>query len=89
MVYEAILDAQDSSAPDINLPPLVAKISFRGRTTPAAHEAYYYETLQPLQGVSIARFYGRFVSDVPLEISLVHSKKPNGSRSTKMIDLTP
>ena len=76
MVYEAILDAQDSSAPDINLPPLVAKISFRGRTTPAAHEAYYYETLQPLQGVSIARFYGRFVSDVPLRSPLSIRRSP-------------
>jgi hypothetical protein len=88
VVYEAFVDTQNSSSSLASgLPPLVVKISYRGRTEPGAHEAYYYEALQPLQGVNIPRYYGRFVTDLSLGNYLIHSAESNIDEDLEIIDI--
>ncbi|EKM57098.1 uncharacterized protein PHACADRAFT_91214, partial [Phanerochaete carnosa HHB-10118-sp] len=74
LIFEAQIDP-DGTSPCLlsTLPPLAAKVSYRGRRAASAHEAYYYDTLQPLQGISIARFYGHFLAELPSDISLLYS----------------
>ena len=47
------------------LPPLVVKIAARRRSEDLAREAWFYEEMEHLQGVSIARCYGFFQAEVP------------------------
>ena len=90
LIYEAFVDeANSSSELASSLPPLVVKITYRGRSIRAAHEAYYYETLQPLQGVSIPRYYGRFTADVPPSISPLRCNNVDGARTEETIDIRP
>lgn len=73
-VYEALVAPERSSplfaaTPPI-IPPLVVKISRRGRANKLANEAYYYDFCNPLQGVSLPRFYGHFRAELPDGIQL-------------------
>lgn len=75
-VYEAVVVPGGSSSlfaatPSV-LPPLVVKISRRGRARKLANEAYYYDLCHSLQGVSLARFYGHFRTELPHGIQLPH-----------------
>ena len=47
-----------------SLPPLVLKVTARHHTENLASEAWFYEEMEYLQGVSIARFYGFFESEI-------------------------
>lgn len=56
------------SGPDgVHIPPLVAKVARRGRRGHLAREAWFYDELAVLQGVSIARCYGWFEAGVSNE----------------------
>lgn len=77
LVYEAFV-IPNSSSPHLTssppvLPPLVVKISFRGKANKLAREAYYYDMCHPLQGASIPRYYGHFRTDVARNVSPVQS----------------
>lgn len=74
-VFEASLipggsSTQLTSSPPV-LPPLVVKISFRGKANKLAREAYYYDMCRPLQGASIPRYYGHFRAELPPNMSPV------------------
>lgn len=66
IVYEALdtriipssLDPRSASRG--YLPPLVVKIGRRNRCQSIVREAWFYEEMECLQGVAIARFYGCF-----------------------------
>lgn len=88
-VYEAfpVPGGPSSSFTCSSLPPLVVKISYRGCAKNLAHEAYYYDFCHPLQGVSIARFYGHFRVELPEDFTLVPSKSDDSVGEA--VDLTP
>ena len=65
----------------------VVKLSYRGQCAALAHDAYYYEFLRPLQGVSIARCYGYFTTQVPSSTSVVHCA--GGDQGTASINNAP
>jgi hypothetical protein len=89
VVHEAFVHATNSSAPlATGLPPLVVKISYHDVIEPAAHEAYYYETLQPLQGVNIPRYYGRFLTDLSCGTCLVHTSEHGIAEDLETIDIS-
>ncbi|KAF8520642.1 hypothetical protein BU17DRAFT_46477 [Hysterangium stoloniferum] len=48
-----------------HIPPLVIKVSNRYRSPKLAREAWFYEEMEHLQGVCIARCYGFFQEDTP------------------------
>jgi hypothetical protein len=46
------------------LPPLVIKVAARRRSEDLAREAWFYEEMEGLQGVAIARCYGFFTMEI-------------------------
>ncbi|KAF8494756.1 hypothetical protein JB92DRAFT_3147075 [Gautieria morchelliformis] len=61
-VYPLRMDGADQYA----LPPLVIKVAGRRRSDDLAREAWFYEELEHIQGVAIARFYGFFTTEIDL-----------------------
>ncbi|KAF8476531.1 hypothetical protein JB92DRAFT_3134404 [Gautieria morchelliformis] len=59
-VYPLRVDGADQYA----LPPLVIKIAARRRSEDLAREAWFYEELEHIQGVAIARCYGLFTTEI-------------------------
>lgn len=52
-----------NSSPEISsffVPPLVAKISYSDKHEDLAHELFYYEEMESLQGVAVPRCFGLF-----------------------------
>jgi hypothetical protein len=47
-----------------SLPPLVIKVAARRRSENLAREAWFYEEMEHLQGVAIARCYGLFTTEI-------------------------
>ncbi|CAL1698792.1 unnamed protein product [Somion occarium] len=68
-VYEASVVTDNSSAElaGMVLPELVLKISRRQDSKKLAREAYYYQEMECLQGVAIARCYGVYETIVPAD----------------------
>ncbi|EKM53514.1 uncharacterized protein PHACADRAFT_211204 [Phanerochaete carnosa HHB-10118-sp] len=59
-------DVQLSSAPsDVVVPPLVVKVARINRVTSLLREAWFYDDMECIQGVSIPRCYGYFETEVP------------------------
>ncbi|KAF8494757.1 hypothetical protein JB92DRAFT_1133179 [Gautieria morchelliformis] len=54
------MDGDDQYA----LPPLVIKVAGRRRSDDLAREAWFYEELEHIQGVAIARCYGFFTGEI-------------------------
>jgi hypothetical protein len=46
------------------LPPLVIKVAARRRSDDLARETWFYEEMEDLQGVAIARCYGFFTAEI-------------------------
>ena len=69
-VYEATIDLPECSSAVATLlfPPLVVKISRKGKADALRAEAQNYRDMQPLQGMVIPRFYGLFASVIPDEV---------------------
>ncbi|KAF8476530.1 hypothetical protein JB92DRAFT_1870955 [Gautieria morchelliformis] len=59
-VYPLRMDGADQYA----LPPLVIKVAGRRRSDDLAREAWFYEELEHIQGVAIARCYGFFTREI-------------------------
>ncbi|KAF8494289.1 hypothetical protein JB92DRAFT_2595742, partial [Gautieria morchelliformis] len=59
-VYPLTIDGADQYA----LPPLVIKVAGRRRSEDLAREAWFYEELEHIQGVAIARCYGFFTAEI-------------------------
>lgn len=52
---------------DVYIPPLVAKVARPGRRGHLVREAWFYDELATLQGVSVPRCYGWFEAEVDVE----------------------
>ncbi|KAF8508909.1 hypothetical protein JB92DRAFT_3120439 [Gautieria morchelliformis] len=59
-VYPLRIDGADQYA----LPPLVIKVAGRRRSEDLAREVWFYEELEHIQGVAIARCYGFFTTEI-------------------------
>ncbi|KAF8497718.1 hypothetical protein BU17DRAFT_103171 [Hysterangium stoloniferum] len=58
-----------------HIPPLVIKVSDRYRSAKLAREAWFYEEMEHLQGVSIARCYGFFQVELTEEYEVPNWRK--------------
>lgn len=58
-----------------SVPPLVAKVARRGRRGHLAREAWFYDELAALQGVSFARCFGWFEAEVEDETAVIPWRK--------------
>ncbi|TFY70823.1 hypothetical protein EVG20_g2169 [Dentipellis fragilis] len=65
-------DAMQASM--VHIPPLMVKIARPNRTASLAREAWFYEEMECLQGVAVARCYGWFEAEIPRN-SLPHTWK--------------
>ncbi|TCD71378.1 hypothetical protein EIP91_010084 [Steccherinum ochraceum] len=69
VVLDVTMDAQHSSAElrMMTIPPLVAKISRGGieNARRVENDAFFYEEMESLQGIAIARYYGFFEAILP------------------------
>ncbi|GJE93479.1 hypothetical protein PsYK624_096380 [Phanerochaete sordida] len=73
IVFEATMAREGTSEELLSsLPPLVVKISYLGIRAGVAHDAYYYDFMQAIQGVSIPRCFGYFDAQLPTGTRLVH-----------------
>ncbi|CAL1698791.1 unnamed protein product [Somion occarium] len=68
-VYEASVVVSGSSPElaEMKLPDLVVKISRRQDSKKLTREAYYYQEMECLQGVAVARYYGLYETIVPAD----------------------
>ncbi|KAA1470253.1 hypothetical protein DENSPDRAFT_928732 [Dentipellis sp. KUC8613] len=64
VVYTLELD-DAVQASTVHIPPLVVKIARPNRTASLAREAWFYEDMECLQGVAVARCYGWFEAELP------------------------
>jgi len=64
------VDILDSTGP---LPPLVAKFALHGHLYSLEREAWFYEEMESLQNVSIARCYGFFIAELDDNHDLIES----------------
>lgn len=71
IVYEAIVlsithpDGSDDNVPTGYLPPLVVKVGRLNRSASMVREAWFYEDMEPIQGIAVPRCYGCFELKVP------------------------
>ncbi|EIM81044.1 uncharacterized protein STEHIDRAFT_162045 [Stereum hirsutum FP-91666 SS1] len=71
IVYEAIAlsithpDGSDDNVPTGYLPPLVVKVGRLNRSASMVREAWFYEDMEPIQGIAVPRCYGCFELKVP------------------------
>lgn len=68
---ESVLTKDGDVAPDIHIPPLVVKIAKRRYVHRLAREAWFYDELEPLQGVATARCFGWSDAQVPLDVKSI------------------
>ncbi|KIJ50425.1 hypothetical protein M422DRAFT_777137 [Sphaerobolus stellatus SS14] len=67
--------------PGLDIPPLVIKVSNYKRSANMAEEAWYYEELEQLQGISIPRCYGFFQAQLKDGCNVLTWKIDSGDHS--------
>lgn len=60
-----VVPRDGNESPTGYLPPLVVKIGRANRCYSLAREAWFYEEMESIQGVAIARYYGCFKMELP------------------------
>lgn len=60
-----IFDPNTPSASSAALPPVILKFARPNRCADLNREAWFYEEMESLQGVALARCYGIFEADIP------------------------
>jgi hypothetical protein len=62
----------------LSLPPLVIKVARRHRSENLSRDAWFYEEMEHLQGVAIARCYGFFTADIDINNEVLGWVESNG-----------